>query len=117
MRVSGNSESFGYRNNAYLFNQNNKIIINEPIGDFIVKEPYVVFNTFGEKYVLLNTINGTIDNINSENELISKCAKLNILPVDTSHMLTFWDIAGGYKPYTWSHKKPWWVVHENESSK
>lgn len=98
-------------NAPFLYDSHNHKVLEDQVGEFIVKDPYVIFSPGVDSFLLLNTNDGDLHRL-SYDLLITEAGKFKLLPILSEQYLTFWDIAGGYKPYTWPHKKPFWVIHE-----
>lgn len=99
-------------NAPFLYNSQNRKVLKYPVSEFIVQNPYVIFWSSNDKFIIVNTKNGEIRELSSYQSLTYEAKKIGLNSIDIHQFVTFWDISTGYKPYTWPHKKPWWVLNK-----
>jgi len=93
---------------CYLYDNKDKLSIEESFGDFGVFNQYVVVWSTNTTFYVVNTETGRVqkftDSMSASNYLVTVIKT----ELSVKNMFTFLDIYG--KPYPWPHKKHWWEI-------
>lgn len=64
-------------NAPFLYNSQNRKVLKYPVSEFIVQNPYVIFWSSNDKFIIVNTKNGEIRELSSYQSLTYEAKKLD----------------------------------------
>jgi hypothetical protein len=93
---------------CYLYDNKDKLSIEESFGNFRVFNQYVVVWSDNTTFYIVNTETGDVQKFNNSRSASNYLVMVNKTGFSINDLFTFLDIYG--RSYPWPHKKHWWEI-------